>query len=335
VVGGRVYGFKRPQSRTLAPNEEEVALISVAYPNIYRAPPFGQEIGSLEVFEEGGQFAFQFRGPGYFTLYAIYGIRNLDTEVFEPLLFGYTRGISVPQSETYLDAKIVLDTRLDRTIPVTIQNPPWNAANSVEVTAFLDLGSDGVIPLSRAVNGADPEKATLKNMPPVSGESLIFLAWGKTAGTVPWTFSYRRQGGDLSQGVTIGPLMGPVTITEPTLFPAGGLTAGFFDGTFEWEIEPSAEEPDVIHISVYQPPTLLSPDPIPEWHVVLPGDERRVTMPDAVRDALRLKFGGQALLLVDFITGSQPTFEFPGWNYAGISLGNFTNFTFHQFGIVP
>lgn len=335
VVGGRVYGFKRPQSRTLAPNEEEVALVSIAYPNIYRAPPFGQEIGFIELFEEGGQYAFQFRGPGYFTVYAIYGIRNVDTEAFEPLLFGYTRGISVPQSETYMEADVVLDTRLERDIPVTIQNPPWNAANSVEVTAFLDLGADGVIPLAKAVNETDPEKALLVNMPPISGESLIFLAWGETAGTVPWTFSYRRQGGDLSEGVTVGPLMGPVTITEPPLFPGGGVMVGFFEGTFEWEIEPSAQEPDVIYISVYQPPSLFSPDPIPEWHVVLPGDERRVTMPESVRQALSLKFGGQTVLAVDFITGSQPTFDFPGWNYAGISLGNFTSFTFHRIGIVP
>jgi len=333
TVGGRVYGFKRPPSRTLAPNEEEVAIVSVAFPSIYDAPPFVREedIPFVEVLEEGGEYAFQFRGPGYFTFHATYGIRNLDTGAFEPLLFGYTRGISVPESETYMGADIVLDTRLDRTIPVTILNPPWDAANSVQVTAYLDLGGDGVIRLGQAVNRDDPGRAVLEHMPAVSGESLIFQAWGQTKGTVPYTFTYRRQSGDPTQGVTIGPLLGPVTVTWPPLVDLGGILGGVLDTTLEWEIAPSALEPDVIFINLFQPTLAGS---IPHWHVVLPGDERRVTVPADVVAALQARLGG-AFLVANIITGSQPSFSFPDWNYAGVSIGSFHSFTWHQIVLFP
>lgn len=334
ILAGSVYGFKLPPSRPLQPNEREVALVNIAYPNIYGAPPFGQALDPIEIPFEGGVYTYQFpRGPFYGTIYAIYGIQNTETGAFEPLLMGYHRGVSVPLSEKVLDAHIVLDMRLDQEVPVTIQDPPWGSRDSVLVTAFMDLASDGVIPLGQATNSDDPEKALLVNLPHVSGESMIFQAWGHTQGTVPYSLSFRRQGGDPSQGVTIGPMLGPTTITEPFNIPGFAFP---FNGTFEWEIEPGAEQPDVIHVRVYQPAVPpFQPDPIPEWHVVLPGNERRVTMPDAVLEALRARFETSTVLLVDLIGGSQPRFDFPEWNYLNISLGTFTNFTFHQIGIVP
>src|SRR5690606_12623883 len=107
-----------------------------------------------------------------------------------------------------------------------------------------------------------------------------------------------------------------------------------FKGTFEWNIEPSGQEPDVIFINVFTPeaPPFI-PEPIPHWHTVLPGSERRVTIPDAVRAELRAKLGGSPVF-VTFITGSQPKFEFPEWNYSNIGLASFTSFTYHSFWIV-
>lgn len=331
VVAGNVYGFKLPPSRTLEANEEAIARVSLAYPNIYGAPPFGQ-MPTLEVPYEGGMFTFQIPGPYYGSVFATYGILNTDTNAFEPLLMGYSRGVSVPQSEKKLDVEVVLDTRLDQEVAVTLENPPWGARNSTQVTAFLDLGSDGVIPVGMASNLDEPDQVLLTHLPRISGDNLVFQALGHTEGTVPFSIAYRRQGGDVTEGVTIGPMMGPVTMIDPIVIPGFALP---FSGTFEWEVEPSAVEPDVIHINVYQPeaPPFV-PDPIPEWHVVLPGDERRVSIPEAVLDELRAKFGGETILRVDLITGSQPRFEFPEWNYMNISLGNFSSFTFHQFHIV-
>lgn len=337
ILAGNVYGFKLPPSRTLEPHEEEVARVGAAYASVYNAPPFGNQTSFTEITSEGGLFTFQSIGrPIYTSVYAVYGIKNTLTDEFEPLLFGYARGISVPLGEKKLDVQIILDTRLDYEVPVTIENPPWGARNSVMVTAFLDLGADGVIPLGEAFNDRAPDEALLTHLPWVSGESVVFQALGHTQGSFPYSISFRRQGGDLSQGVTIGPLLGPVTITEPFLFPTEGASIGFFDGVFEWEIEPSPEEPDVITIAVLEPGnSLLGTPPIPQWHAVLPGNERRVVLPDAVRDALRAKYGGQTALMVQFATGSQPKFDFPEWNYVNTGLGNFNSFTYHVFGIVP
>jgi len=333
TVGGRVYGFKRPPSRELAANEEEVAIVSVAFRSVFNAPPFvsEDEIPVAEVLEEGGEYAFTFRGAGYFTFYAIYGIRNVDTRAFEPLLFGYTRGVSVGQGETYMGADIVLDTRLDRTIPVSILNPPWDAPNSVVVTAYLDLGGDGIIRLGTAVNRDVPGEAILTNMPAVSGESLLFQAMGHDMGRLPFSLTYRRQSGDPTQGVTIGPLLGLPTITWPPLVDAGGILAGYLDTTLEWEIASSAVEPNLISINIFQP---VLGGSIPHWHVVLPGDERRVTVPTELVAALTERLEG-AFVIVQFVTGAQPTFSFPNWNYLTVNLGSLSSFTIHQFALVP
>lgn len=340
-LGGTVHGFKLPPNRTLGPTEKAIARVSLAYANTYAAPPFGREMPVIDIPMEGGLFQFQIPFGGYFTVYAKYGILNTDPDsdpetedaTFEPLLLGHVRGITLPPDETINDIEIVLDTRLDQVVPVTILNPAWGTTESTEVTAYLDLGSDGLIPLSTAINVDAPDQAILENMPQVSGESLIFLALGDTFGAVPLSVAYRRQAGDVTQGVTIGPMLGQPTLLQPTLAIVGNQIVRKFNGTIEWTIEPSAEEPDVIYIDIYQPETLFSPR-ISEWHMVLPGDERRVTVPDAVRDALRAKLGDTPIR-VDIIAGSQPTFDFPEWNYAGIGLASFTSFTYHAFMMVP
>lgn len=333
IAGGRVWGFKAPASRSLGPNEQEVAFVGVAYPHIYAAPPiFGAPYGMAELYEEGATFAFSFVGPAHFTFYSVYGIRDTTTGSFEPLLFGYQRGVALAPGEENFDVDIILDTRMDLDVPVTILNPTQGLANRVEVSAFLDLGPNGVIPLGTAWNDVHPSQALLRNMPNVSGESMIFQAVGNTFGppdeensfVPPYSLVFKRHFGDLRGGITVGPLQG-----LPFVTPRGSL----FFGDFRWSLEASPAQPDVISIEIWEPPP-PGERAIPQWQIVLPGDETEVSLPPAVLDHLRAKYGGQ-VLGVTFITGIQPTFDFDQWNYQSISLGNFTSFTFDQFGIRP
>lgn len=333
TAGGRVFGFKKPTSRQLGPNEVEIALVSVAYRDIYRAPPiFGNRHGFFEVYEDGGTFAFQFLGPAHFTFFATYGIRDTVTGAFEPLLFGYQRGVSLGEGEENMDVVLILDTRMDLDVPVTIQSPTRGTAGLVEVFAFLDLGQNGVIPLGTAWNDTHPGQALLKNMPNISGENMIFQAVGNPTGMfgdpedfdLPFSQVFKRHFGDLRGGITVGPLLG-----LPNITPRSNL----FFGSFRWTLEPSQSLPDVISIEIWEPPP-PGERPIPQWMMVLPGDETEIVLPPAVYEHLRSKYSGQ-VLGVTFISGVQPTFDFDQWSYQSISLGNFTSFTIDQFGIMP
>lgn len=332
-VAGRIHGFKLPPNRVLGPTEEAVALVSIAYPSVYSAPPFGDPMPFVTIPFEGGMFLFQFRGGAYLTLYATFGVLDTVTQAFEPLLFGYARGITVQPGEEVTDVEIVLDTRLDQEVPVTILGPAWGLPGRTEVTAFLDLGADGVIPLATAFNEDDPEHVVLTHMPRVTGDNLIFFAWGHEENFLPFTIAYRRQAGDVSQGVTVGPLLGQPDVLQPGFVLIGDTIIRKLNGVFEWRIDATGDEPDVVYIDIYVPG--MNPgERTSHWHMVVPGSERRVVVPQEVVQTLRDRLGSSPVR-VDIIGGKHPTFDFPEWNYPSIGLANFTAFTITAFMMIP
>src|SRR5690606_32970157 len=101
----------------------EIALIGLAHPSLLSVPLHSsQPTGSILVTEDGAPFSFRFWGPVHETIYAFYGIRNRITQAFEPLLFGFARGLAGPPGTEIRDLSLVLDTRLDR--KVTVHVPP-------------------------------------------------------------------------------------------------------------------------------------------------------------------------------------------------------------------
>lgn len=311
AVIARVYGFKPPVTRTLAPGEELLARLSIAHQSASTLPPFGSQMPTVELRNEGEPFAFRFWGSAYLTLYAVYGIHNTVTGSFQPLLLGFARGISAVEHET-VEVDLILDNHLDRKIPVTLPEPIWYSPGSVEVRAFMELGSDGIIPLGSARNWGAVNEVILTGMPRLSGENLLFQVWSTDEGERPWSLTYLRQGGDPTRGIEVEGLLAPLTFVEPP---------EVFDGLLEWELPPSGLYPDVIHIEVFDTGTGK-----PLWHAVLAGNERRIRIPEAVLDELRERSSG-APWRVDLKAGSRVAFDFSGWDYRGLALGNFASFT--------
>ncbi|HEY0839645.1 MAG TPA: IPT/TIG domain-containing protein [Vulgatibacter sp.] len=316
ILTGKVFGFKRPPTRELQENEVEVAKVSIAAPNIWRAPPFDDPAPEFLVGAEGEEYGFQFTGSGFVTVYATYGILNTETGEFEKLLLGVTRGAKVVAEETHT-ADIILDTRLDLHVPITLDNPPSfrGAVGSTDVYGFLDLGGDGVIPVGEARSfGATGSSAQMNGLPNLSGESFLFEAWGTVLGGAPLSVTYRRQSGDLSQGLTIGPFMGVPMLTQP---------AFIFDGTIAWETEPGPA-PEITSISIDVPDMARTP----VWHMVLPGNESRITLPPSVMDEIRAIHPPGSMLILTLMQGREPRFGYDQWSYIDTYINAWTSFTY-------
>jgi len=325
LISGRVWGFKPPASRPLRPHEEEVALVDLAYPSLLSIPLFGSYLPSaFELDREGAPFAFRFWGAIQDTVYAIYGIRDRQTGRFEPLLLGYLRGLSGPPGTELRDLALILDTRLDQKVPVHFPTAPGSPARPLTVTAYLDLAADGAIPVDRVTGTTEDSVLFLERMPPVAGEHVVLVAVVRDPAGIPYSVSFRRQGGDLTRGVDFGPLLQPLRLVEP---PPGA----FFEGSLRWELQGDLE-PDIVHVNVLAAPPGFSLVPI--WHAVLPGDERHLRIPTQLVDEMVSRFG-TAHYLVEVTTGVQPTFEFDDWTYWNLSRSNFVAYTFDRFELRP
>lgn len=315
LVSGRVWGFKRP--RPLAANEQEIAFVRISAPSVYHTEPINRGGGQYSIFEEGGRYAFEFPSTRYMAIYAVYGIHNSTTGKFEPLLMGIRRGLNPVKGQTITSMDIVLDMHLDRSVPVSILNPPTfvGVPGASDVYAYMDLGLEGVIPLGVNRTGTDPSRTTLENMPIISGENTIFMAFaGVIPGTYPISGTYRRQSGDITQGVTIGPVMGLTRFVQPQ---------GRFEGTIEW-VQEAGPTPDVMKITIEE---LTMMGPVLQWHMVLPGTETQVTVPPSALQALRAKYPPGTPLLLELTTGREPRFAYEQWNYDNLDLPSFTSFT--------
>ena len=322
---GRVWGFKLPPSRVLAPDEVETAFVSIPVENVWRADPLRPNTiplpPQIPIPSEGADYAFAFGGSTTITVYAVYGIANTTTGTFERLLLGVSRNVRVIQDQT-TEMDIVLDTRCDLDVPVTIDNPPAarGSVGTTTIYSFLDLGGEGVIPMGSTVSfGATGGSALVQKLPRMSGDSFLFEAWGEVLGGQALTVTFRRQAGDLASGLTVGPMMGVPLPTEPV---------GFFDGTIAWAPEPGPTA-EITSIDISD----LEGTPV--WHLVVPGTENRVTLPPTMMQKIRDQYPRGSLLVAQIMQGREPRFGYDQWSYNDLYINAWTSFTGVAFLLQP
>src|SRR5690606_25354636 len=202
--------------------------------------------------------------------------------------------------------------------------PSQGPALPLTVSAYLDLGGDGAIPLDRVTGTTEDPVLFLEHMPPISGEHVVFVAVARAPAGIPYAVAYRRQGGDLGEGVDFGPMMQPLQLVEP---PPGA----FFEGSLRWELQGELE-PDVLHVNVLATPPGLSM--VPVWHAVLPGDERHLRLPTVLVDEMTARFGA-AHYLVEVTAGYWPVLDIEDWTYWNLGRSNFTTYSYDRFELRP
>lgn len=327
TISGRVTGFKAP--RPLLMGETLEARVFVAQSSFYAGPPFrappnrGQE--KWQVVTDGGEYLV-FTGAGVRAVYAIMGIANRGLNSFTPYLMGVKRGISTSPDLPATGQNIILDTYLDLTVPITIDGPLTIGAGPATNTvyAWMDLGAEGFIPNpnnwatgTAVLSSASSMGSSLMfaGFPRLDGSNFVFmnLALG-SAQTDPYSIYFRRQPGDMSMGVTIGPLLPPPVLTSPV--------GGTFTGTISWTLPPGPTA-NILQVNINLP-TLFGP--VTLWSVVLPGTETQVVLPPPAVQKLRNEQMGNGLY-VEILASRSPKFSYNQWTYDtlnGVSWSSFT-----------
>ena len=329
TISGRVTGFKAP--RPLLTGETIEARVFVAQSSLYSGPPFSgvpsRNQEKWQVVVDGGEYLV-FTGAGLRATYAVMGIANRSQQTFVPYLMGVKRGITTSPDIPAVNQDIVLDLHLDVNVPITIDSPltftdtgvPSPAVNSIY--AWLDLGAEGFIPNpynwdTGMVPGSSVQStsATLNfpGFPHLDGSNFIFLNASFGTQQYPVSYYFRRQPGDMSLGVSVGPMLPAPEITDPLLT---------FDGTFAWNIAPTPVA-DIHDVQLLKP-TLLGN--LLLWEVVLPGSENQVVLPQPAVQKLRDEESGNQMFVAIFSSRS-PKFAYNQWTYdtlSGVSWSSFT-----------
>jgi hypothetical protein len=341
VISGKVTGFKAP--RPLGASEVLEARVFLAQRSLFSGAPFRDEppehLGETwQVRTDGGAYRL-FSGAGLRATYAILGVWNTQTRVFEPYLMGVRRGITVTADQPASEENIVLDMHLDQSIPVAIDSPVYvdGAAAPNELYGWVDLGAEGFIPNPNnwsVIPGLGPvgpgsgtsssilstsESLTFPSFPQLDGSNFIFMNRSARGDSADHSVCFRRQPGDLSQsGVTIGPMLPIATFVEP---------AGAFDGVIRWTVDPGAM-PDIHNVLVMRRMSLMGQTfDIPVWSIVLPGSETQVTLPATAVEKLRQEEAGNTLF-VELISSRSPKFSYSQWTYDVLSGVTWSSYMF-------
>jgi hypothetical protein len=329
TIAGRVTGFKSP--RPLVAGEALEARVFVAQTSLYGGPPFGsppdKSREKWRIVQDGADYLV-YTGAGLRAVYAILGISRASNQSFTPIAMGIKRGITTSPDNPATGKDIIIDTQLDVSVPVTIDSPltfqgplgPEPGFNSLY--AWLELGAEGFVPnpnnwksgtaTTTAISSAGAN-LTFPSFPRLDGTNFIFLNESAGSATYPVSYYFRRQPGDLSLGVTVGPMLPAPNIQQPSTS---------FTGTISWTVDPGPV-PNLHNIEIIRP-TLVGN--VTVWSMVLPGSETQVVVPQAAVDKLNREEAGNQLIVAIF-SSRAPKFAYNQWTYdtlSGVSWSSYT-----------
>lgn len=330
-IAGRVLGFKAP--RPLMNGEKLEARVFVAQTSLFAGPPFrqpGARMGEKwRVTQEAGEYLV-LTGAGLRAVYAVLGIVGFNG-TFTPITMGVRRGVTTSADNPAVGRDIVLDMALDLTVPITIDSPltfpstspffPEEPGNN-RVYAWLDLGAEGFVPNPNNWNtgtagntsvASTSPTLSFPNFPQLDGSNFIFMNESSGSQQYPVSYFFRRQPGPMAMGVTVGPMLPPPLIAQPS---------GGFGGVVSWTTQPGAVA-DLHNVQIVKP-TLAGN--VNVWDMVLPGAENLVTLPPSVVSRLRVEHAGATMFAVIYSSRS-PKFAYNQWTYDSLSGVAWSSFT--------
>ncbi len=333
VISGRVTGFKPP--RILNSNESLEARVFVSQNSLYASAPFrappNRQGQKWQVTKEGGEYLV-LTSAGLRAVYAVLGVYDRVTQNFEPFLMGIKRGVTVTSDKPATNMDIILDMHLDMTVPVTVDGPLTftdavtgeSVAANNDLYGFLDLGAEGFIPnpnnwgvgtTSFTSVSSNANTLSFPHFPRLDGSNFIFMNLSLAPEGSPYSIYYRRQPGDLTKGLTIGPMLPTLRVTHPTSTAA-------WNGTITWARDPGPAAD--IHQVLVLKPTLAGA--VTLWSVMLPGSDTQVTLPPAAVQKLRTEEAGNTLF-VQVLSSRSPKFSYNQWTYDTLSGVTWSSYT--------
>jgi len=310
-LSGRVFGFKDIPELPSGPLISMQARVNLTSYSIYSVPPYGGIPGGQAIETDGGPYQFTLR-LGNYSVYSLFGAYDESTDTFTPALLGLKRSITLIDEDPVEGQDIVLSTYLDQSVPVHLEDPPLgDGETEAKYSAYvcLDLGWDGVIYLAQ--DESLGSELLLEGLPSAASNSFIFVGLASLGGGYPFSYTFRRQEGEIGDGVTLGPFLGFTQITEPE------KDSEMVDGRIAWTIE--GPQPELIEVLIET--NELIPNVL--WRVILPGDVTEITLPE---ELISLLPRGEPLLMLVY-TANSPRFYFDRFNYSQLSSGRWTSYT--------
>lgn len=340
-IKGKVYGFKLPQGVTLAADDKEVAIAALGLPSVYYLPPMGGSPQVMEIPKDGAGFDFVLSRGGRYGVWAYYGVLHADGR-FDPLILGAHRDIEVKGGELSDGNDVLLDVALDTDVPMTVPGPPAPAGSGViySVYSYLDLGADGIVPVydhwrRQQVSPQSPadwtpvpassttESFTFAHHPSLAGDAFIFLNLASKNGGYPQSWLYRRQPGNLANGITLGPMM---PFETPVNFPD---KSPWTSSTLSWTFAGSVV-PDLVEVSIYGGTGRGYGD------YLMPGSQQSLTIPDPIWQQMKADLAGGHSVNWSFTAAHAPKFDYDHWSYGDLSVVDWTSFVEDQLtGTIP
>ncbi|MFN7135546.1 MAG: hypothetical protein ACK4N5_25975, partial [Myxococcales bacterium] len=324
IISGKVTGFKLP--RALTANEVAYAEVWLAPTSLYFTAPLGRTATPAQrdqsgerwrVTQDGGTYTI-FSSRGLRTVYAVFGIFDKSTQVFTPWLMGIRRGVTADADKPAVNQDILLDMHLDQQVPITVDNPltnPWTGQPAMnEVYSYLDLGGEGVIPMGKRSDTAP--RFNFTGFPRLGLDSFVFLNHASSGGQIPESYFFRRQFGEPSKGVTVGPMLGMLEVTEPS------FADPTFRGEVKWEMG-SGPQADLNYVLILK---LTQSGAVTLWSGVAPGSDRFLAIPPPIVADIRSKVKPNEQTLVQLISVRSPRFDYNHWSYGQLSLDAWTSF---------
>ena len=336
TIAGRVTGFKSP--RPLVNGETLEARVFVAQTSLYSGPPLGESQDKSRerwrIVADGSDYLV-YTGAGLRAVYAILGIARASNQSFTPIAMGIKRGITTSPDNPAVGKDIIIDMQLDVAVPMTIDSPltfngplgPEPGFNSLY--SWLELGAEGFIPnpnnwstgtsVTTSVSSASAN-LTFPGFPRLDGSNFIFLNESAGSANLPVSYYFRRQPGDLTQGVTVGPMLPAPHIVQPSTS---------FNGTISWTMAPGAV-PNLHNVLMFRcPPTGCQPRLFRNtviWSMVLPGTENQVVVPQIAVDKMNREEVGNQLFVV-ILSSRAPKFAYNQWTYDTLSGVTWSSYT--------
>jgi hypothetical protein len=329
VISGRVTGFKAP--RPLQTGESLQARVFLAETSFYDGPPYNAPDMTGETWQinaDGDSYTL-FSASGIVATYAVFGIYNSTTQAFDPYLMGLARGISANPALPVMNADIELDIHLDMTVPVTVQGAlsydGGAAPNSLY--GWLNLGDEGYVPnpnnwqagttSSTSITSTNPQQA-FPNFPELDGSNFVFLNMSSAPSGSAQSFYFTSQPGDLTQGLSIGPMYPMPQFTDPT----AASTQNGWDGILSWAVDPGPA-PDITQVSII---ASTSTGSVLVWSVMLPGSQTQVQLPADALQTLQTTYAGDMMFAL-LSSSNSPKFDYNQWTYDVLSGSSWTSYT--------
>ncbi len=310
-LSGRVFGFKDIPGLPSGPTTSMQARVNLTSWSIYSVPPYGGIPSGQVIENDGDMYQYTLR-LGNYSVYALFGSYESGTNTFTPALLGVHRNISLINEDPLPGQDIILSTYLDSSVPVHLEDPPLgDSENEASYSAYvsLDLGWDGIIYLSQ--DSSSGTEMVLNGLPSAASGAFIFVGLASINGSYPLSYTFRRQEGEIGDGVTLGPFLGFTEITDP---PADGELT---DGHIAWTIGGSTPELCEVLIETNE----LIPNVL--WRVILPGNVTEINLP---QELLGMLPQGEPLILLIY-TANSPRFDFGRFNYGQLGSGRWTDYT--------